>query len=114
MFKPEGRAGFDDLGEIKEIVAHNMDKFKFSEMTFPPDYYNHNSYIPPSRQSAEEEYFYKTSALNEIVPEEPTTVYSLPLKVPAHHFIYDNQKTKRYHNYITTDEKDPEIFLENN
>lgn len=31
----------------------------------------------------------------------------------AHHFIYDDEKIKKYYNYITTDEKDPEVFLEN-
>lgn len=90
-----------------------MDTFKLSEITFPADYYNHNSKIPTPRQSAQEEYFFKTSALSQITPEEPTSVYGLPLKVQAHNFIYDDQKIKKYYNYITTDEKDPEIGLEN-
>lgn len=81
-------------------------------MPFPPDYYNHHSFIPSSRQSAEEEYFYKTSALPEIIPDQPTLAYGLPIKVSAHHFIYDDQKIKRYQNYITADEKDPEIYLD--
>lgn len=90
-----------------------MDKFKLSELAFPADYFNHSSKIPTPRQSGEEEYFYKTSALSSITPEESTSVYNLPLKVQAHHFIYDDEKIKKYYNYITTDEKDPEVFLEN-
>lgn len=37
----------------------------------------------------------------------------LPLKVPAHHFIYDDQAIKRYQNYASSDEKDPEVALYN-
>ena len=51
---PEGKTSFDDLKEITEIVAHNSDKLKFSQLNFPADYYNHNSKIPSSRQSGEE------------------------------------------------------------
>jgi hypothetical protein len=43
-----------------------------------------------------------------------TSAYSLPIKVPAHHFIYDDQKIKRYQNYNSYDEKDPEAILEDN
>ena len=38
----------------------------------------------------------------------------LPIKVPAHHFIYNDQSIKTYQNYNECDEKDPEISLENN
>jgi hypothetical protein len=45
------------------------------------------------------------------VTAKPSLAYALPIKVPAHHFIYDDQKIKRYQNYIVNDEKDPEVYL---
>ena len=36
-----------------------------------------------------------------------TSVYELALKVPSHHFIYDNHSLRRYKNYVSCDEKDP-------
>ena len=53
QFQPEGKASFDDLDEIKQIFPHVTDKFKFTEQQYPPDYFNHNSSIPDSRQSGE-------------------------------------------------------------
>lgn len=113
VYKPEGRTSFDDLAAVKEIVPHNMEILKFTESNYPADYYNHNSAIPPPRQSAEEEYYLKSAALGEAVPDTLSSVYSLPLKVPAHHFIYDQQLTKRYQPYAICDEKDPELYLQN-
>lgn len=43
-----------------------------------------------------------------------TSVYLLPIKVPAHHFIYDDHRIKMYENYNAYDEKDPEIMLAEN
>ena len=84
-----------------------MDALKFNELSYPGDYFNHNLTIPASRHSAEEEYWLKTAALGETALEAATAVYSLPIKVPAHHFIYDEQVIKRYQNYPLKDEKDP-------
>jgi len=70
--------------------------------------------IPPPRLSGEEEYFYKTPALDSYQPEALTSAYLLPIKVPAHHFIYNDQAIKHYQNYMTCDEKDPEVNLDNN
>ena len=41
-----------------------------------------------------------------------TSAYSLPIKVPAHHFIYDDHAIKLYQGYNAYDEKDAEIILE--
>jgi hypothetical protein len=84
-----------------------MDQLKFADQQFGPDYFNHSRIIPPPRQSGEEEWFLKTSALPGYQPETLTSVYSLPIKVPAHHFIYDDQSLRRYKNYVACDEKDP-------
>ena len=82
-------------------------------MQNPPDFFYNTSVIPPTRQSGEEEFFYKTSALDDYTPESMTSTYELPIKVPAHHFIYNDHSIKHYQNYTTCDEKDPEIYLEN-
>jgi hypothetical protein len=41
-----------------------------------------------------------------------TSIYSLPLKTTAHHFIFDNNAIRRYNNYVSADEKDPEVYLQ--
>lgn len=53
-FKPEGRANFDDLAEIKELKPHRVDQFKLSEAVFPPDFFNHSRVIPKPRSSGED------------------------------------------------------------
>ena len=113
QLKPEGKTSFDDLTELKDIQPHSIDKYSFSEAQYPGDFFYNASKIPENRQSGEEEYTLKTAALEGYTPEELTSVYELPMKVPAHHFIFDNQAIKRYENYNQLDEKDPEVFLEN-
>ena len=113
LLKPEGKTDFDDLTELKEVQTHSIDKFKFAEMQNPSDFFNHTSCIPSARQSAEEEYFFKTAGLDSFTVDSLTSAYTLPIKVPAHHFIYDDQSIKQYQNYTSCDEKDPEVNLEN-
>jgi hypothetical protein len=89
-------------------VPHKIDQLKLGELVFGADYYNHTKIIPKSRASGEEEWAYKSSALPGLEVEPLTTIYSLPVKVPAHHFIHDNHAFRRYKNYHGMDEKDPE------
>jgi hypothetical protein len=42
-----------------------------------------------------------------------SSICSLPIKIPAHHFIFDNHALRRYKNYNSKDEKDPEEYLHN-
>jgi endonuclease III-like uncharacterized protein len=43
VFKPEGKTSFDDFAEIKELLPHSVDKFKFTEAVYPADFYNHKA-----------------------------------------------------------------------
>lgn len=54
VLKPEGRTSFDDLKEIKAIVPHKIDHFKFTEQVVQPDFYHHTKVIPKPRVSGEE------------------------------------------------------------
>jgi hypothetical protein len=49
----------------------------------------------------------KSSGLPQYEIEALTSIYSLPPKTTAHHFIYDDFSVKRYKNYVSKDEKDP-------
>jgi hypothetical protein len=40
-----------------------MDQFKLTEINLPADYYNHTRVIPKTRNSGEEEAYFKSSAL---------------------------------------------------
>jgi hypothetical protein len=111
-FKPEGRANFDDLAAIKELKTHRVDQFKLSEMAFPPEFFNHSRLIPKSRSSGEDEWCHKGSALPGYHHDPLSSVFSLPIKAPAHHFIFDNHALRRYKNYANRDEKDPEEYLQ--
>ena len=75
------------------MQSHNVEIFKFSEAQFPPDFVNLSKTIPSVRISGEEEFYLKSSALPQYEPFTPTSIYSLPLKLPTHHFIYKNPST---------------------
>lgn len=106
VFKPEGKTTFDDLKEIKQCLPHKLDQLQLAEVHFPPDYYNHTRIIPKTRASGEQEAYFKSSALPGYEPEPLSSIYSLPIKVPAHHFIYNDDSIRRYHNYGSINEKD--------
>lgn len=93
------------------MQSHNVEIFKFSEAQFPPDFVNLSKTIPSVRISGEEEFYLKSSALPQYEPFTPTSIYSLPLKLPTHHFIYKNPSIRRYKTYSSVDEKDIEYLF---
>ena len=71
----------------------------YQNMNFGSDFVHPSQIIPSARQSAEEEYPLKTSALPSYEPFKASSVYNFPLKVPTHQFIYKDLSFARYKPY---------------